>query len=52
MFYKNILMVMPLFWFGFWNAFSGQTLYENLLYQMYNLVFTALPIGCFAVLDL
>ena len=51
MFYKNILFVMPLFWFGFWNVFSGQTLYENLLYQMYNLIFTAFPIGCYAVLD-
>ena len=51
MFYKNILFVMPLFWFGFWNVFSGQTLYENLLYQMYNLIFTAFPIGCYAVMD-
>ena len=32
MFYKNILFVMPLFWFGFFSSFSGQTLYESVLY--------------------
>jgi len=32
MFYKNILFVMPQFWFGFTSAFSGQTLYEPILY--------------------
>ena len=51
MFYKNILFVLPQFWFGFWNVFSGQTIYEDMLYQMYNLIFTALPIGVYAVLD-
>lgn len=51
MFYKNILFVMPQFWFGFWNVFSGQTIYEDMLYQMYNLIFTAFPIGIYAVLD-
>ena len=32
MFYKNILFVMPLFLFGFLNAFSGQTFYDKWLY--------------------
>ena len=32
MFYKNQLFVQPLFWFGFASAFSGQTLYEALIY--------------------
>ena len=27
-FYKNILFVMPQFFFGFFNVFSGQTFYE------------------------
>jgi magnesium-transporting ATPase (P-type) len=51
MFYKNILFVLPQFWFGFFNTFSGQTIYEDMLYQMYNVVFTACPIAVFAVLD-
>lgn len=32
MFYKNVLFVLPQFWFGFVSAFSGQTLYESWLY--------------------
>ena len=51
MFYKNILFVMPQYWFGFSSAFSGQTLYEAIIYQGYNVVFTALPIMWFALFD-
>ena len=51
MFYKNILFVMPQFWFGFWSAFTGQTLYEAIIYQAYNIVFTAFPIMIFAIFD-
>jgi phospholipid-transporting ATPase len=51
MFYKNILFVMPQFWYGFTSAFSGQTLYEPILYQFYNVAFTAFPIIIFAILD-
>ena len=52
MFYKNVLFVMPQFWFGFVSAFSGQTLYESWLYQGYNIVYTSFPIMWFAVYDL
>jgi phospholipid-transporting ATPase len=52
MFYKNVLFTVTQFWFGFVNAFSGQTLYEPFLYQGYNLVFTAFPIIWFAVYDM
>jgi len=51
MFYKNNLFVIPQYWFGFASAFSGQTLYEALIYQGYNIVFTALPILWFAIFD-
>ena len=51
MFYKNILFVMPQYWFGFSSAFSGQTLYEAIIYQGYNIIFTALPIMWFALFD-
>ena len=51
MFYKNILFVMPQFWYGFTSAFSGQTLYEPIIYQFYNVAFTAFPIMVFAILD-
>ena len=51
MFYKNITFVMPQYWFGFVSAFSGQTLYESWIYQLYNIVFTAFPIMWYAVMD-
>lgn len=31
-FYKNIVYVTPQFYFGFYSAFSGQTLYESWIY--------------------
>lgn len=51
MFYKNVMFVLAQFWFGFENAFSGQTLYEPFIYQGFNLVFTVVPIMWFAVYD-
>lgn len=50
-FYKNVLFVLPQYWFGFLSVFSGQTLYESWIYQMYNIVFTAFPIMWFATFD-
>jgi len=50
-FYKNALYVLPQYWFGFYSTFSGQTLYEPLIYQMYNIMFTSVPIVWFAVMD-
>lgn len=50
-FYKNIIYVMPLFFFGFVSTFSGQTLYDKWLYQCYNITFTAFPIMFYALLD-
>ena len=51
MFYKNNIFVMPMFWFGFASAFGGQTLYEPIMYQWYNMAFTAFPIMWFAMFD-
>lgn len=50
-FYKNVLFVMPQFWFGFVSYFSGQTLYDPWIYQFYNIVFTCLPIIWFGIYD-
>lgn len=50
-FYKNVLFVMPQFWFGFFSAFSGQVFYEKWIFQIYNIVFTAFPIMMFALFD-
>merc|ERR1712226_402180 len=50
-FYKNALLVLPPFLCGQMASFSGQPFYEQLMYQMYNSVFTALPIMVYALLD-
>ena len=50
-FYKNFLFVMPLFYVGFFSVFSGQTIYDPWLYQLYNIAFTVLPIIWFGVYD-
>ena len=35
-FYKNIIFVSPMFFFGFINFFTGITLYDPYLHQLYN----------------
>ena len=50
-FYKNVLYVITQFYFGFYSAFSGQTLYEPFIYQLYNITMTSLPIMWFGVMD-
>jgi phospholipid-transporting ATPase len=50
-FYKNIVFVLPQFWYGFSSAFGGQPLYESWLYQLYNILFTAFPIMWYALFD-
>ena len=42
---------MPLFYVGFYSFFSGQTIYDPWLYQLYNLAFTVLPIIWFGIYD-
>ena len=51
MFYKNVLLVIPIWVFGFFNFFSGTTIYDVFLYNAYNTAFTALPIIWFAIFD-
>jgi phospholipid-transporting ATPase len=50
-FYKNALFVLPQYWFGFYSAFSGQTLYEAFIYQLYNIMFSSVPIVWYAIFD-
>ena len=50
-FYKNFLFVLPQFWLGFYNYFSGQYLYDPYIYQLFNIVFTCFPIAWFGIYD-
>lgn len=51
MFYKNVLYVMVQFLFGYFSIFSGQTMYEKWIYQIYNVTFTGLHNIWYALFD-
>jgi len=51
MFYKAALLSFSNFFFGILSRFSGQQLFVEILYQLYNVVFTAMPITVLGVLD-
>ena len=50
-FYKNIIFVSPMFFFGFINFFSGITLYDPFLHQLYNVFYSIFPIFYFSIFD-
>ena len=50
-FYKNVLLVMPLFFYGILSVFSGQMFYNTWIYQLFNLIFASGPIVVYAVFD-
>ncbi|KAJ1919999.1 hypothetical protein IWQ60_007103 [Tieghemiomyces parasiticus] len=50
-FYKNIVLITVQFWFGFNNAWSGQTLYLDYYLTLFNTVFTCLPPVVAAIFD-
>jgi len=50
-FYKNICFAAVLSYYQFFNGFSGTIVIDDISAFMYNVVFTALPIGIFAISD-
>lgn len=50
-FFKNMVLVLPQFWFGFLNGFSGQSLYNPYLFQLYNIIYASLPVVIYAIFD-
>lgn len=51
MFYKNVLYVLPIFFYGIFNGFSGQNFYDLNMYNLYNIAFTGFPILWFCMND-
>lgn len=51
-FYKNVLCVIPLLFYGMFSAFSGQLLYNLWTYQLFNIMFCAMPIVVYAIFDI
>ncbi len=50
-YYKNVVFALPQFFYCFYNAYSGQTMFDDFYITFYNLAFTALPVIIRAVLD-
>lgn len=46
-----MVAVLPQFWFAFYSGFSGQTVYDQLLFQGFNIFYASLPIVIYAVMD-
>lgn len=51
MYYKNLLLNMPIMLYSLVSAFSGQIMYERVLTQTFNVIFTSWPIIFFATWD-
>jgi phospholipid-transporting ATPase len=47
-FYKNALLIIPSTLYALLSAGSAQSLYNDWLYQLFNTLFTTVPIVCFA----
>lgn len=50
-FYKNITFAFVMFYYQFYNGFSGQALVDSITAAVFNVAFTSLPIMLFSVLD-
>ena len=50
-FYKNYVFGLVQLWFGIFNKFSGQTMFDTWMLAFYNLFFTSLPIIFYSVLE-
>lgn len=50
-FYKNMILVLPQLWFGFYNGFSSASMFDPWISQLYNVFYTSVPIVLYAVFD-
>ena len=51
-FYKNFVFTMQQFYYSFLSLSSGQTFVDDWYITLYNLIFTALPLGVVAITDM
>ncbi|CAG9323285.1 unnamed protein product [Blepharisma stoltei] len=50
-FYKNLVFTIPNFFYGFYCAYSGETVYDDWYITFYNMVFTAVPLMARALFE-
>jgi len=46
-----MIFTIPQFFFAFYSAFSGQSVFDDWYVTLYNLIFTALPLIVNAIFD-
>ena len=51
MLYKNIFMSCTMYWYNFYNAFSGLKFFTEGGIQFYNLFYTSFPIVLYSIYD-
>eukprot|EP00462_Mataza_sp_D1_P024450 CAMPEP_0175135858 /NCGR_PEP_ID=MMETSP0087-20121206/8961_1 /TAXON_ID=136419 /ORGANISM="Unknown Unknown, Strain D1" /LENGTH=1356 /DNA_ID=CAMNT_0016418565 /DNA_START=258 /DNA_END=4328 /DNA_ORIENTATION=+ len=51
LFYKSLMLAVCQFLFGFLSGFSGARVFNELIYQCFNVVFTSFPVLMVALLD-
>lgn len=51
-FYKNIFMSICMHWFGYYQGFSAQKIFPEAGIQLYNLIFTSIPILLLGIYDM
>lgn len=51
MFYKNLIFVLPIFYYGYYSCFSGTSIYDIFIYQSFNLIYTGMPICWYCTFD-
>ena len=50
-FFKNFIITIIHFYYGFYNKFSGQTIFDDWFISLYNMIFTAAPLAARALSD-
>lgn len=50
-FYKNFTFTAPLFYYGFYNAFTAMTMFDDYFVTLYNCVFTFWPVIIRAIFE-
>lgn len=50
-FYKNVALTMPHYFFAYACGFSAMTVFDEWYIQLYNILFTSIPVGIHGVAD-
>ncbi|QIX01316.1 hypothetical protein AMS68_006833 [Peltaster fructicola] len=50
-YYKNTALFITQFWYSFYNAFSGQVIYESWTLSFFNVIFTVMPPFVLGIFD-